>query len=461
MALDAILAHKRTEVAAREAARPLAHFVENLRRSDRSFRAALSGSHPAFILEVKYASPSQGTIRQVVDVPAVLAAYAPHASAISVLTDERFFGGSFDRLREVRRQVTQPVLCKDFILGPYQVAEARAHGADAVLLMLSVLDDRSYRACAAVAHSLDMDVLTEAHTAEEMERAETLGASIIGINNRDLRTLAVDPSTTERLAPLAPKDALVIAESGIGSRRDVERLQNLVDGFLVGTALMRRPDVDRATRELIYGATKVCGLTREADARAALEAGATHGGLIFAPESPRAVSLEQAVALTRAVPLEWVGVFVNAAPEYVAQVAGICRLAAVQLHGEESADYVRSLKCQLPEGCALWKAVRVRDDAIPHPDAIEADYLLLDAYAPQQRGGTGRTFDWSRLTGLPLDRLVVSGGLSPDNVGEASQLGAAMLDVNSGVESAPGHKDAARLARFFSGRRGRRRVISS
>src|SRR5262249_47030618 len=146
-------------------------------------------------------SPSAGVIRENRDLEPVLASYGRHADAVSVLTDERFFGGSLERLAEVRQRLEQPLLAKDFFLEPYQVFEARAHGADAILLILAAVDDATWRSCSEAAEQLGMDVLTEVHDADELARAVSLGARIIGVNNRDLRTLKVDPGTIARLAP--------------------------------------------------------------------------------------------------------------------------------------------------------------------------------------------------------------------------------------------------------------------
>ncbi|MEO8448548.1 MAG: bifunctional indole-3-glycerol-phosphate synthase TrpC/phosphoribosylanthranilate isomerase TrpF [Gemmatimonadota bacterium] len=458
MALDRILATKRREVAVREDLRPLPDLERQVVPSDRDFVAALRGPAPAFILEVKRASPSEGSIRAGDDVEQVLEAYRPFASAISVLTDETYFRGSFDTLARVRATVTQPVLCKDFLLGPYQVVEARSHGADAVLLMLSVLDDATYRRTADAARRLRMGVLTEAHTAEEVGRALALGAPVIGINNRDLGTLAVDLEVTKRLAPLVPPDRLVVSESGLGDYESVRAMAPAVDGFLVGTALMRSPDIGHATRSLIFGPTKVCGLTRPEDAEAAHRLGATHGGLIFVAASPRAVTERAARAVRSAAPLRWVGVFVDAPPEDAAAVATRLALGAVQLHGDETADYVRDIRRRLPSSCEVWKAVQVRGP-IPRPEDFGVDRILLDAPSDEQRGGTGRPFDWTRLpTGLDRSRYVLSGGLSPANAEAAGALGIQFLDVNSGVEAAPGIKDREKLDAFFTIRRGRRRA---
>src|SRR5437660_798827 len=177
--------------------RPLAGF--RLQPSDRSLARALRAGHTGFIMECKHASPSAGVLRPDFDPVAIARAYAPIADAISVITDKPYFQGSLEYLRAVREAVDLPVLCKDFVVDPYQVYEARHYGADALLLMLSVLEDREFQQCMAVAEALDMDVLAEVHDEHELERAVRLGARLIGINNRDLRTLQVDLAVTERL----------------------------------------------------------------------------------------------------------------------------------------------------------------------------------------------------------------------------------------------------------------------
>jgi len=452
MALDAILAAKRRDLARRQAARPLSDLLEGLLPSDRGFEAALRSRTPAFIFEIKPASPSEGKLRTVDEMAPAIDAYARHADAVSVLTDGPFFGGSHALLARVRAAVPQPVLCKDFVLDPYQVYEARRAGADAVLLMLSILDDRTYRACADAAGSVGMGVLTEAHTAGEVIRARNLGARVIGINNRDLSTLEVKLETTAALAGLAGPDALLIAESGIRTRRDVRSLADTVDGYLIGTATMRSTNIDATVKELVYGSTKVCGLTRARDILAASAAGATHGGFILAPESPRCLSLRLARELRHAAPLAWVGVFVNDAPQRIAEAADLLGLAAVQLHGEETDAELETLRPLLPSQCEIWKAIRIRDRLPPFP--ARADRLLLDSYHPARRGGTGQAFDWTLLgPEAGSGRLVLSGGIAADNLDRAHATGIDFLDINSGVELSPGIKSIAALDHFFSIRR--------
>ena len=231
--------------------------AEDLERSQRSFAAALrtrSGQElspqPALIMECKAASPSRGTIRSDYDPASLAAQYAPYAAAVSVLTEPDRFNGSFDDLAAVREVVDVPVLCKDFIVDEVQVLAARSLGADAVLLMLSVVPDDVYRELADLAHSLGMEVLTEVSTPQEMHRASVLGAEVIGINNRNLRTLETDLARTEELAPLAPAGVVLVGESGVGAPQDVRRLSGLVDALLVGSSLSGAPDPAEAAREL-------------------------------------------------------------------------------------------------------------------------------------------------------------------------------------------------------------------
>ena len=231
--------------------------AEDLERSQRSFAAALrtrSGQgrspQPALIMECKAASPSRGTIRSDYDPASLAAQYAPYAAAVSVLTEPDRFNGSFDDLAAVREVVDVPVLCKDFIVDEVQVLAARSLGADAVLLMLSVVPDDVYRELAELAHRLGMEVLTEVSTPQEMHRASTLGAEVIGINNRDLRTLETDLARTEEMAPLAPAGVVLVGESGVGAAEDVRRLSDLVDALLVGSSLSGAPDPAEAAREL-------------------------------------------------------------------------------------------------------------------------------------------------------------------------------------------------------------------
>lgn len=442
--LAKIVADKAIWVAARKEQQPLASFLNDVVPSTRSFYDALQGTRTAFILECKKASPSKGVIRDDFDPARIADVYKHHASAISVLTDEKYFQGSFDFLPIVSAIAPQPILCKDFIIDPYQIYLARHYQADACLLMLSVLNDEQYRQLAAVAHSLKMGVLTEVSNKEELQRAIALEAKVVGINNRDLRDLSIDLNRTRQLAPLLGKGVTVISESGINTYAQVRELSHFANGFLIGSALMSHDDLDAAVKRVLLGENKVCGLTRAEDARAAHEAGAIYGGLIFVASSPRAVSDEQAQAVMQGAPLQYVGVFRNAPVEDVVAKAKALALSAVQLHGSEDQAYIDALRAVLPAQTQIWKALSV-SDTLPPRNLQQVDKYLFD----NGQGGSGQSFDWSLLAGEPLDNVLLAGGLSADNCVQAAKTGCAGLDFNSGVESEPGVKDASKLASVF------------
>ncbi|MFS7308186.1 bifunctional indole-3-glycerol-phosphate synthase TrpC/phosphoribosylanthranilate isomerase TrpF [Rahnella inusitata] len=442
--LHKIVRDKEIWVAARKEQQPLASFQNEITQSQRSFYHALQGARTAFILECKKASPSKGTIRDNFDPVEIASVYKDYASAISVLTDEKYFQGSFDFLPLVSKTVTQPVLCKDFIIDPYQIHLARFYQADAILLMLSVLNDEQYIQLAAVAHSLNMGVLTEASNEEELDRAVQLKAKVVGINNRDLRDLSIDLDRTRQLAPRVPHGVTVISESGINTYGQIRELSRFANGFLIGSALMSEDDLSSAVRRVLLGDNKVCGLTRAEDAKAAHEAGAIYGGLIFVEASPRFVTQAQASEVQKGAPLKYVGVFRDQPVAEIAHTAQTLNLTAVQLHGDEDQAYIDTLREALPSGVQIWKALSVKD-SIPARDLNRVDRYVLD----NGKGGTGHRFDWSTLEGQDLSNVLLAGGLGADNCVQAAQLGCAGLDFNSGVESEPGIKDAEKITAVF------------
>jgi indole-3-glycerol phosphate synthase len=252
--LDEILDWKQVEIAQAKRNKPLDTLqaeVENALPS-RDLHAALRAPGVSLIAEIKRASPSKGLLRPDLDPRSLAHIYETNgAAAISVLTDTRFFRGSLQDLRMVRQSVEVPVLRKEFVLDPYQVYEARASGADALLLIVAALDDDPLASLHALIRELGMVALVEVHNESELQRALALSPRVIGINNRDLHTFEVRLETTERLRPKVPDAITIVAESGIHTAADVTRLANTgVDAMLVGESLVRAPDVGAKAREL-------------------------------------------------------------------------------------------------------------------------------------------------------------------------------------------------------------------
>jgi indole-3-glycerol phosphate synthase len=254
--LDKIVTTKRTEIAAAKAARPEAALRERLADAPpvRDFFAALAAPGPIrLIAEVKKASPSAGIIRHDFNPIEIARTYEAHgANCLSVLTDEQYFQGSLDYLQAIRRAVALPVLRKDFMLDSYQLVEARVAGADAVLLIAECLDDCNLRKLHNEAIELGMSPLVELYDEENLQRVFDAGATLIGVNNRDLRTFQVDLDHTLRLRGRIPDECVLVAESGIRTHADVERLQAAgIDAILVGESLMGQPDIGAAVDALL------------------------------------------------------------------------------------------------------------------------------------------------------------------------------------------------------------------
>ena len=423
--LGEIIAHKRVEVAERLAAADLSA----ARPTTRSLVAAMAQPGARFIFEYKRRSPSEGALGEALDPGAVARAYAGVADGMSVLTDARFFGGSLDDLRAARAGFDGPILAKDFVVDPRQVAEARIAGADAVLAILSVLDDPQARAVMAETARLGMDMLVEVHDAAEMRRAVAIGAALIGINNRDLKSFTTDLAVTERLAGQAG-DALVISESGIVNRGDIDRLAPHVDGFLIGSTPMKSGDPHGEARALAFGRVKLCGMRNADDLRAAKKA--TYVGLVFVPDTPRAVTVEQALVMIDEVPNHppLIGVFRDSSAAFVTEIARQLPLAAAQLHGGDLVEV---------DG-ETWTV------EAPGDPVRNADRILFD----NGRGGTGATFDWATIADRPeLPRALLAGGIGAHNAIAAQAVGAYAIDVGSAMDSTPGVKSHSKITQLF------------
>ncbi len=440
---------------------------------------ALRASGRRFILEVKAASPSEGLMRGTVDTDVYARTYGRFADAVSVVTEPDFFAGSFDRLADIRQKTVLPILAKDFFVKEAQILAAARAGADAVLLMLSVLSDVGYRKLAAFAQSLGLEILTEADSETDLARARRLGARLIGINNRDLRTLTVDRRRVETLLDMASEDAVVVAESGYATAADLAASSARV--FLCGSAVSKALDVSVGVRELLYGKSKVCGITRAEDAVAAAKAGAVAVGIILAERSSRKVSTAAAAAVRRqtevaGLPVEIVAVAdAQEVTGEVLKTLDAMQADVVQLHGSLSQvlktaevlkrafpDVKTVVAVGLPTVATAHCRAAVKDDVRKIEAAFEArliDRVTLDHAA----GGTGSGFDRNLLPLFAtLPRVTLAGGITPENVIDLQRaaLSAGLrlsgFDFNSGVEDAPGVKSAEKIGRAFAAVAGRR-----
>jgi indole-3-glycerol phosphate synthase/phosphoribosylanthranilate isomerase/anthranilate synthase/indole-3-glycerol phosphate synthase/phosphoribosylanthranilate isomerase len=487
--LAAITATKRAEMALVSASERstvrAAAFAKRAGRSSHAFRQALARpGRVNLIAEVKRSSPSAGAIRSDADPVQVASLYAAHgAAAISVLTEPVYFSGSLADLRAVCAAVSCPALRKDFIVDAHQVLEAAAAGAEAVLLIVASLAPAEIVTLRTLAEDeLGMDALVEVHDESEMQIAIDCGARIIGVNNRNLATLAVDLATSRALACYAQPGRVLVSESGLRTAADLRQLAELgYNAFLMGERLMRAPDPARELETLIAQSfpqtpgcsrntqsqgssefesgevkVKVCGLTDAGDARLAVELGATMLGFNFYPRSPRYIAPAQARPIIAAIPasIETVGVFVNATVEEIASAIAASGISAIQLHGDEPPEFCRRLKQRLP-GVSVIKAFRTEPGFAPEMAAqYPADAVLIDA-ACAGFGGSGIEADWDRARAVAavLPRAILAGGLTPGNVAAAiERVHPFAVDVCSGVEavSGKGHKDSVRMHEFFA-----------
>ncbi len=476
--LSEIIEVKRRRVAAAKTCQPLervrdlAHEVRRRRGAHELVQALSDMSRPSIIAEFKRRSPSKGKINEHADPEAVAQMYeSGGAAAISVLTEEDYFEGSLHDLRRVRTAISLPVLRKDFIFDEYQVYESAASGADGLLLIVAALDDETLKRLRTIAEDeLGLDALVEVHTKPELDRAIKCGARLIGVNNRNLHTFEVSIETSVLLARAAPRDAILISESGL-TPDEVRRLRVAgYNGFLVGETLMRAANPAQAVRDFIGTPepwpsrtpfTKICGITNVADARAAIDAGADMLGFNFYRRSPRFIDSNVAREIIEAIrsngparsSVKAVGVFVNEAVKDVIRIAASDRLDGIQLHGDEGVEFCAELKNGTFKPFVI-KVVRTGQTVdLAKLEQYAVDGFMVDAYDPQLRGGTGRTADWTlaREAAKKLPRVFLAGGLSPENVGDAiAAVRPYAVDACSSLEISPGKKDHARMREFVA-----------
>ncbi len=426
-------------------------------------------SHPALICEIKRRSPSRGELAPKIDAVEQAGVYRSlGAGHLSVLTERDYFGGSLDDLMAIKRAYPDlALLRKDFLLEPEDIRVSWRAGADAALLIASILSPDRLEAMAQEAESLGMQALVETHSVEEIAMARRFRPSLVGINCRDLQTFNVDPLLPIALRERVDWGARVIFESGISMPEHIWLArENQFDGALVGEAVMRDPqaiagllaafDRDSGSRRLGFWRfvarqarrplVKICGITHRADALLASKAGADMLGFVFAP-SPRQVRASLLEEL-RDLPTPKIAV-VTADREVDRSVRSLLRdglIDAIQFHGNESPDQCAAM------AFPYYKAIRVKDTGdLDRVGDYHCPRVLLDAYHPRLSGGTGKKIDDDLI-----DRacrsfpLWIAGGISPDNIAEmATKFRPELVDLSSRIENSEGRKDRDKIARFF------------
>lgn len=463
-----------------------------------------------FILECKRASPTLGDINLNLDIPVQVELYSTRAAAISVLTEEHFFKGSYEVLQQVRALTTLPVLCKDFVICEEQIDIAAHLGADAILLMLSVLTKERFMQLYAYAKHHGLDVLAEVSTADEAQFAASAKLDVVGINNRDLKTLQIDLNRTHELLPYFANcpQTILVSESGIKHHSDIESLAPL-RCFLIGSALCSPIKLNQGTStnsaatntapfslqylkrltalhmdEVLFGLNKICGNNTREGIESALKNHVALSGLIFVKKSPRYISPETAAALIAPYQNEpfcnqiaFCGVFQDEELSVVQDTALRLKLQFIQLHGHESVEYISKLKSACPQ-IFIIKAIRISDlkqlNTKAQAVAINAffasyfaagaDYILLDSPLP----GSGQSIDLSILPqGVDYSKVFLAGGLGA-NLRQVKQKLIALkraingsfllknqncfigFDLNSKLEIAPGIKNPELIDTAFS-----------
>lgn len=466
MFLDRIVTQTRIDLEERKQACPLEEIQQLAARQPRPrdlLAAFKDRSQVHLIAEVKRASPSRGMLAPHLDPVELARTYEAHgAAAISVLTEPHFFLGAPAYLTAIKQAVHVPVLRKDFIVDEYQVYEARAWRADAILLICAILDDKQLRHLLAVAHQQGMYCLVEVHSRQEAQRAVDAGARIIGVNSRNLVTFQMNPYLIREIRQLLPPDRVVIAESGIHTQADARRLARYdVQGMLVGESLVVSDDIPTQMQTLLQGANastqvKICGLRLPEHVNAAVEAGADMLGFIFYEPSHRYIEPQQVQAVLQAserfaaapkgqATPDIVGVFVNKDAAFIHDVVEQAGLHFVQLHGTEPPEFCQKMKRP------VIKALHLRSEDDLHQVQVYKDVawrLLLDTPTPAW-GGTGATHNWELArAAAQAAPMLLAGGLTVENIIEAlCQVQPWGVDVSSGVETNK-QKDVDKIRTF-------------
>tara|TARA_Y100000310_G_scaffold345709_1_gene468604 strand:+ start:7253 stop:8641 length:1389 start_codon:yes stop_codon:yes gene_type:complete len=456
--LEKVKRIKLREVEQRKKKVSLSELKKKVKKGKRVFAKALRGkSKVSLIAEFKKSSPSKGKINQKASLKEFISLYNQHADCISILTEQKYFNGKLDFIKQAKKYTRKPILRKDFILDEYQVYEARAYGADAVLLIAGFVSEKKLKKLLKTIESLGMDALVEADSKLGLKKAIASGSKLIGINNRNLNTLKEDFSQTEKLLKTISakkrKQLTIVSESAIDSQKQIESLKGKADSILVGTAIMSFPVPKVKLRELT-GKTlvKVCGITNKKDAKDAVKLGADVIGLNFYKKSPRFVSVKKAKEIAKSVSKKVLvaGVFVNEPKSRVKKIVKQVGLNIVQFSGTEKPNYVKGFKNAI-------KAIHIKNKkSISKAKDFDSEMIMVDSFVKGEFGGTGKAINPKLVNKAKISqKLVFSGGLNPKNIkGIIRKFDPLMVDVCSGIEKEPGKKSLIKMKSFISNVRG-------
>ena len=437
--LEEIVENKKIEVEKAKTHISMEEIQQGLTPSTRSLFNALKGKHN-IISELKFNAPSCGELGRGRSIEEIIKVYDKYACAISVLTDEKYFSGKLEYIEEVKKYTRLPVLRKDFIIDKYQIYEARKFGADAILLIASILSKEEIDEMLSIAKSLGMDCLVETKTEEEIDTVLKTKAKIIGINNRDLKTFKVDLNTTNRLKQKIPSDKLIVSESGIFTKQDIFEVNT--NAVLIGTSLMKAENMEKLFSSLHRCKVKVCGVAELEDAKFCVEAGVDLIGFNFYEKSPRHITPIKAREIISTLPntIQTVGVFVNKSKEEINEIVKISNVDFIQLHGDETDEFVQTMSDN------IIRAIRVKDSTLVSNLLVYAK--LFDTFDPKLFGGSGKEFDKNLVLGQK-GKVFIAGGLNPENVTSVLEtIHPYCLDTCSGVELTPGKKDFEKVKAF-------------
>lgn len=463
--LNKIVAHKVKEVADRKASRPIKLLEQSIYFETPSLslkQHIRRGDKSGIIAEIKRKSPSRGNINPYVSVESTSMGYMEAgASALSILTDADFFGGSNDDLMTARKFNFCPILRKDFIIDEYQLIEAKSIGADAILLIAAILEPKKLKTLCSSSHALQLEVLLEVHNEDELNNNLEALPDLIGVNNRNLRSFEVNTDVSKRLIQFIPDEISKISESGIDSPSIAADLRKCgFDGFLIGESFMKTSQPELSAMKFIKELNrlekkkmkpiklKVCGMVDENNIMEVASLQPDLMGFIFYESSLRFVGNDFKMPDNLDPQISKVGVFVNESPEVILDKVKKHRLDFVQLHGDESVAICQQLHKANIRTIKVFSIDKEFDFQILKPFEDYVDYFLFDTKG-KLPGGNGIPFDWVLLKKYSgKTPFFLSGGINPENVKQICDIKhdkLFALDVNSGIEDRPGLKNKSKF----------------